>query len=33
MNTSLNWSKTALLIVDPQIDTLSPEGAGWGPFW
>lgn len=32
MNTSLNWSKTALLIVDPQIDTLSPEGAGWDLF-
>lgn len=24
--------RTALLIVDPQIDFLSPKGAGWGAF-
>lgn len=29
MNTPLNLSSTALVIVDPQIDVLSPEGLAW----
>lgn len=32
MNTQLNWKITALIIVDPQVDLLSPEGAAWDLF-
>lgn len=29
MNSTLDWNTSALVIVDPQIDVLSPEGAAW----
>ena len=32
MKTLQNWQNTALIIVDPQVDLLSPEGAAWDLF-
>ncbi len=29
MTHAIDWNRTALLLVDPQIDVLSPEGAAW----
>jgi nicotinamidase-related amidase len=29
---TLDLSRTALLVTDPQIDSLSPKGGGWGAF-
>src|SRR4051812_21096790 len=29
---SLDLSRTALLVTDPQIDSLNPKGAAWGAF-
>ncbi len=29
LETRIDWSKTALLITDPQVDVLSPEGVLW----
>lgn len=28
----VDWSRAAVVIVDPQVDTLSPEGEGWDLF-
>ena len=25
----MDWTKTALVIIDPQVDVLDPEGAFW----
>jgi len=32
MNQPIPWDRTALIIVDPQVDVLSPEGAAWDLF-
>ncbi|AJY45852.1 cysteine hydrolase family protein [Martelella endophytica] len=32
IDVDLDLSRAALLITDPQIDFLSPNGAAWGPF-
>lgn len=32
MKTLHNWKSAALLLVDPQVDLLSPEGAAWDLF-
>jgi nicotinamidase-related amidase len=29
---TLDLSRTALVVTDPQIDSLSPKGGGWGAF-
>ena len=32
MKTLQNWDNAALIIVDPQVDLLSPDGAAWDLF-
>lgn len=32
MNALQNWNNTALILVDPQVDLLSPDGAAWDLF-
>lgn len=32
MKSSMNWNNTALVVVDPQVDVLSSNGAAWDLF-